>query len=143
MDPTVDYTVPPQNAGMPDSNASGNFTGTPFQNRPFPNQPFMQPPFPPKRSSNSTAAIIAGAVLIVVGGSILLDNLDIISWWDFWHFWPIIPIAIGLVLMMSSGDKKKQMSNTDWQTPQDVKPEETKDEDKPDASAADDAEPKA
>ena len=151
MDPTVDYTVPPQNPSMEDANASGSgqFGGGSFQSQPFTNQPFNNPPytnqpFPPKRGP-STAAIIIGVVLIMIGASILFDNLDIWPDWEYWKLWPVIPITVGLVLMMSGGnDKKKFQPESNWQQAQEVKPEEAKpEEEKPDAASPSDNEPKA
>jgi phage shock protein PspC (stress-responsive transcriptional regulator) len=103
-DPTVDYTVPPQTPG-----STGNPSGNPFQGNPFPNQPYQTKP-----RSTSLAAIIIGVVLIIVGGSILLDDFDIIPDWDFGQLWPIILIAVGGVLIFS-GEQKKPWENTNWQ----------------------------
>jgi phage shock protein C len=155
MDPTVDYTVPPQNPTMEDSGtsgsgqfSSGSFQNRPFTNQPFTNQPFSQPytnqPFPPKRGP-STATVIIGTVLIMVGGLILLEQLDIWPDWEYWKLWPIVPITVGLILMISGGTGKKKFDeDATWQQAQEVKPEETKPEEaKPDTAASPDNEPKA
>lgn len=123
FDPTVDYTVPPQNPDAQNTNtAAGNkpFGGTPFQssafgNNPLPNQPFPNQPFQPMPQHNSTSlvAIIFGVVLIVVGGSILLDNFNIIPDWDLEHLWPVILIVVGCVLMLA-GERKKPLPGVDW-----------------------------
>jgi phage shock protein C len=97
-DPTVDYKVPPQTSG-----------GNPFGGDPIPNQPFMAPP----RNSSSLVAIIFGVILIVIGGSILLNDFDILPDWDFEQLWPIILIVIGGALMLS-GERKKPWENPDW-----------------------------
>jgi phage shock protein C len=108
--PTVDYTVPPQTPGTGNNpyasnpNPDANFTNQPFPNQPYPNQP----------RSTSLAAIIIGVVLIVVGGSILLDDFDIIPDWDFGQLWPIILIAVGGVLIFS-GEQKKPWEGANWQ----------------------------
>jgi phage shock protein C len=102
-DPTVDYKVPPQTPG-------GNpFSGNPFGGSPAPNQPFPVPP----RNSSSLVAIIFGVILIVIGGSILMDDFDILPDWDFEQLWPIILIVIGGALMLS-GERKKPWENPDW-----------------------------
>src|SRR5579863_8125038 len=44
FDPTVDYTVPPQNPGAQASGTPGN---SPFGNNPFPPNQFGNAPFPP------------------------------------------------------------------------------------------------
>jgi phage shock protein C len=114
FDPSVDYRVPPQTPG---SNPFGtNPTGAnPTGANPFPNQPFQNPPFPaqPPRNTTSLVAIIFGVILIVIGGSILLDDFDILPDWDFGQLWPIILIAVGGALMLS-GERKKPWENPDW-----------------------------
>jgi phage shock protein C len=108
--PTVDYTVPPQNTG------NNPYQNTPFQNNPFQNNPFPNQPYPNKSHSTSLAAIIIGVVLIIVGGSILLDDFDIIPDWDFGQLWPLVIVAVGCVLIFS-GEQKKPWEKTDWQKP--------------------------
>lgn len=105
--PTVDYTVPPQTPG---SNPYQNnpFQGNSFQNNPYPNQPY-----PNKPHSTSLAAIIIGVVLIIVGGSILLDDFDIIPDWDFGQLWPLVIVAVGCVLIFT-GEQKKPWEKTGW-----------------------------
>jgi phage shock protein PspC (stress-responsive transcriptional regulator) len=107
FNPTVDYTVPPQNPDVQGTNTPGN---APFSNNPFPNQPFANQPFPnqpmQQHHGTSLAAIIVGVVLILIGGSFLLDNLDIIPDWDFGKLWPVILIVVGCVIMLSGETKK-------------------------------------
>jgi phage shock protein PspC (stress-responsive transcriptional regulator) len=116
-DPTVDYTVPPkpgdQTADPYTNNPYTNnpWGGNPYQGNPFGNNP-TPPPYPQQPRSTSLLAIIFGVILIVVGGSILLDNFDIIPDWDVEHLWPIIIIAVGCVLMLA-GEKKKPWEG-DW-----------------------------
>src|SRR5437879_1888376 len=98
FDPTVDYRVPPQTAA-----------GDPFGGNPFPNQPFPVPP----RNNTSLVAIIFGVILIMIGGSILLNDFDILPDWDFEQLWPIILIVVGGALMLS-GERKKPWENPDW-----------------------------
>lgn len=115
FDPTVDYTVPPQN---PDNTTTGSTGGTsfgnnPYQGTPYSNTPFPNQPFQPQPRSASTFSIIAGVILIVMGGSILLSNFDLIPDWDIEHLWPIVLIAVGCVLMISvSSDKKKKFDDS-------------------------------
>jgi phage shock protein PspC (stress-responsive transcriptional regulator) len=118
-DPHVDYRVPPQTPGgnpFESNPFGGNPTaGNSFQNQPFPNQPFQNQPFPaqPPRNTTSLVAIIFGVILIIIGGSILLDDFDILPDWDFEQLWPIILIAVGGALMLS-GERKKPWENADW-----------------------------
>jgi phage shock protein C len=124
FDPTVDYTVPPQNTGDQATGSTGatgsssfgnsTFRGTSYGNNPFPNQPFPNPPFQPQPRSTSMFSIIVGVILIVVGGSILLSNFDIIPDWDIKHLWPIILITVGCVFMLS-GEKEKKLADTAFQ----------------------------
>ncbi|MDB5137625.1 MAG: PspC protein [Mucilaginibacter sp.] len=103
-DPNVDYTVPSQTPGS----ANNPFKGNPFPNQPFPNQPYPSPP-----RSTSLVGIVIGVVLIIIGGSILLDDFDIIPDWDFGRLWPIVLVAVGAALIFS-GEKKKPWEDTDW-----------------------------
>jgi len=118
-DPTVDYTVPPQTPG---SDPFGNST---FGNNPFPNQSYQNQPFPGQpRNSTSLVAIIFGVVLIIVGGTILLNEFDILPDWDFEQLWPVILILAGGALMIS-GERKKPWEKPDWHKAEttDSKPE--------------------
>ena len=123
--PHVDYRVPPQTPGS--NPFGGNPTGSnPFQNQPFPSQPFQNQSFPaqPPRNTTSLVAIIFGVILIIIGGSILLDDFDILPDWDFGQLWPIILISVGGALMLS-GERKKPWENPDWNkagTATDTKP---------------------
>ena len=110
IDPTVDYRVPPQTPGDVNNPYSANpYGGNPFTNQPFPNQPFPAQP----RNATSLVAIIFGVILIMIGGTILLDDFDILPDWDFDRLWPIILIVIGGALMLS-GERKKPWENADW-----------------------------
>ncbi|MFI5160602.1 MAG: PspC domain-containing protein [Sphingobacteriales bacterium] len=129
FNPTVDYTVPPQNTGDQATGAAGNtsfgntsFGNTSFQNAPYSSNPFPNEPFQPPHRTASTFSIIAGVILIVIGGSILLSNFDIIPDWDIEHLWPIAIIAAGCVVMISaSGFKSKKFDNPVSQTTADDK----------------------
>ncbi|MBK0377687.1 PspC domain-containing protein [Mucilaginibacter segetis] len=92
--PGVDYTVPPQQPGQP------------FQ-QPFPHTP----PMPAKKPSN--VGLIFGVVLIVLGASFLLDELDIIPDWDYGKLWPLALVALGGVLIFS-GQKKQPWEKDGW-----------------------------
>jgi phage shock protein C len=142
--PTVDYTVPPQNADAQNAGAPG---GTPFGSNPFPGNtyggnPFPNQPFETKPSGTTLAAIIIGVVLILVGGAFLFDNLDIWPDWEYWKLWPVVPITVGLILMLSGDNAKKKARAAEWQAAQEVKPEETTEDSKQDTASTDDIEPK-
>src|SRR6184192_2681740 len=83
IDPNVDYRVPPQNP----MDSGSQFTGAPYANTnpdaPFANQPFPNQPYQAPRNSTSLVAIVFGVVLIMIGGSILLNDFDIFPDWDF------------------------------------------------------------
>jgi phage shock protein C len=75
--PGVDYTVPPQGDAAP----------------PFAYQPVRK---------KSSFAVIAGVLLIAVGGMLLLKEYDIIPDWDFRHLWPVPMILIGFAIILTS-----------------------------------------
>jgi len=87
--PFVDYTVPPTAPPQADP------------------QLFNQP------QKRSTASIIAGAVLVLLGMYFILDDFNIIPNWDFDHFWPVILIAVGIVFVFS-GNKKQPWEKDNW-----------------------------
>jgi hypothetical protein len=116
IDPNVDYRVPPQNladsgnqfTGTPYTNPGAPFSNQSFQNQPFPNQPYQAP-----RNSTSLVAIVFGVILIIIGGSILLDDFDILPYWDFERLWPIVLIVVGGAIMIS-GERKKPWEKAGW-----------------------------
>lgn len=88
--PFVDYTVPPVNQpGVAD------------------------PQFATQPKKRSNASIIAGCILIVLGGAFILDDLNIIPDFDIEHFWPVILIAIGVIVIFS-GSKKQPWEHPEW-----------------------------
>jgi phage shock protein PspC (stress-responsive transcriptional regulator) len=89
--PIVDYTVPPVTSAAPqwDSNM-----GNVYKKR-------------------STGGIIAGTVLVLLGGCFLLDDLDIIPDWDMEHLWPLILIGVGIVVIFA-GSKKEPWEKEGW-----------------------------
>jgi phage shock protein C len=89
--PFVDYTVPPANTTVPN----------------------WDPKFTPLPKKTSTASIIAGTVLVLIGGCFLLDDLDIIPDWDIEHLWPFILIGVGIVVIFA-GSKKEPWEKKDW-----------------------------
>lgn len=78
INPGVDYIVPPQN----------NF-----------GQGFKQPRQPSK------AGLISGLVLVLVGTILLLDQFNIMPNVDIEHLWPVFPMAVGAMLIFTSGKK--------------------------------------
>jgi phage shock protein PspC (stress-responsive transcriptional regulator) len=118
--PTVDYTVPPQQPDNryatpppPTGNAFGNNYGdNPFASsapggNPFGGNPFGGNPVnivPPKQKSH--AGVIIGFVLIVIGAAILVDEYDLIPDFDFETYWPLILVLIGGALIVSGQIKQ-------------------------------------
>jgi len=108
--PTVDYTVPPQQP-------AGQFTTPP----PPPANPYGSNPFggnptgyvPPRQKSN--AGIIVGVVLIILGAAILIDEYDLIPDFDFERLWPAILVLVGGALIVS-GQKRRPWDEQNWQT---------------------------
>jgi phage shock protein PspC (stress-responsive transcriptional regulator) len=103
--PPVDYTVPPT-------------PGSPYQQYQSAN-PSYQPTstfVPQPQKHPSTAALIGGLVLILLGGGFLLDEFNIIPDWDFSQWWPVILVVIGLTLMFRGSNKPKPAPQA-WQQP--------------------------
>jgi phage shock protein C len=117
--PTVDYTVPPQQPGGQFNNPqqTGNpFGGNPFGDNPFGGNPFGGNPVEntaPKQKSH--AGVIIGLVLIMIGAAILIDEFDLIPDFDFGRLWPIILVIVGGSLIVS-GQRKEAWQNQDWKT---------------------------
>jgi phage shock protein C len=107
--PTVDYTVPPQQAG-------GQFTTPPpQQGNTFGNTPYSDFPngFNPPPRQRSNAGVIVGIVLIILGAAILIDEYDIFPDWDFERVWPVILVIVGGALI-ASGQRRNPWDKTDW-----------------------------
>ncbi|WP_259068567.1 PspC domain-containing protein [Mucilaginibacter sp. X4EP1] len=107
--PTVDYTVPPQQP-------AGGFTqqSNPFSRNPFGDNTFNQAPplnYPQKQKSN--AGIIIGVVLIVIGAAVLVDEYDLIPDFDLGQLWPAILVLVGAALIVS-GQRKKPWHQDNW-----------------------------
>ena len=136
--PTVDYTVPPQ---QPDNSyatpppPTGNaFGGRTYGDNPFASSapganPFGGAPFggnpnvnPPKQKSH--AGVIIGFVLIMIGAAILVDEYDLIPDFDFETYWPIILVIIGGALIVS-GQVKQPWEKKDQQQPVNDEPKAT------------------
>jgi len=110
--PTVDYTVPPQQPGSqfgsPQQQANpfggGTFGGSPYGSDPVGN-------FVPKQRSH--AGIIVGMVLIFIGGAILIDEYDLIPDFDFFRLWPAVLVLVGAALI-ASGQRNHIWPHNDW-----------------------------
>jgi len=95
--PMVDYTVPPAPVN-----------------------------FPPVRKKNSGAAIIAGTILILMGVWFLLDQFDIIPYFEIHRFWPVIFIVIGLVMIFSRDKRRYYDDVAPWDKKESEAPTDTK-----------------
>lgn len=140
-DPTVDYTVPPQQRGE-HFNTPPPFKDSAYQYSKYGSDAYTgagyKPPFngyiPPKKRSN--AGIIIGMVLIIIGTLILIDNFDLIPDFDFERIWPVVLVFIGAAFIVS-GKKKEPLVNHNWNTkagPEPVDTNEAKAADVPPAS---------
>jgi phage shock protein C len=96
--PVVDYTIPP---------APGDFV--------------------PVKKKVSNAAIVGGTILILMGAYLLLDQFDLIPYFEVHRFWPVIFIIIGLVLIFNP-DKRKHYDSAPWdkKDPEPTQPTEIK-----------------
>jgi len=106
--PTVDYTVPPQQPG-------GQFnTPPPPPGGAFGDFPYGAPQgFNPPPRQRSNAGVIIGLVLIVLGAAILIDEYDIIPDFDFERIWPVVLVIVGGALI-ASGQRKHPWDRPDW-----------------------------
>lgn len=96
--PFVDYRVPPQSQNFSDYGV-----------------PDMPPVMPqPVKKGGSSGAVIAGAVLVVIGVFFLLHTFHILTAWHFRHLWPLSLVAIGLMFVLAS-IKKEPWEKRDWQ----------------------------
>ncbi len=94
INPGVDYRVPP--------------VGDNFNN---PEVDYKMLPFAEKKKSNS--AVIAGAVLVVMGTVFLINQLGLLPHIGFGKVWPVILIAIGLSVIFSP-KKKEPWKEDNW-----------------------------
>ncbi len=74
--------------------------------------PPVQVPFAPIKKKPSNAAIVFGAVLVIMGTIFLLCQFDLIPDWEYWKLWPVIFIAIGVMLIFTSVNKKTRIDGT-------------------------------
>ncbi len=106
--PTVDYTVP-----NPDEQYTHQ--GNPFGQKEYYNVPSQDNPltgqFPAKRQS--TAGLILGVVMILIGGAILIDEFDLIPDFDFERLWPVVLVVVGAFLIVS-GREKRAWHHDNW-----------------------------
>ena len=109
--PSVDYTVPPQpNAGQ------YTHQGNPFSGSNYANNanPFTAGPANMQPRSQSKAGVIIGAVLIVIGTIVLIDNFDLFPDFDFDKLWPVALVLAGGILL-SSATRKQPWDKANWQ----------------------------
>ncbi len=123
--PTVDYTVPPQQPdnryATPPPPVGNPFAGNTYGDNPFAGGTPGSNPFggnsvntiPPKQKSH--AGVIVGFVLIMIGAAILVDEYDLIPDFDFETYWPLILVVIGGALIVSGQITKQPWEKKDWQ----------------------------
>ncbi len=46
--------------------------------------------------------MVWGLILIVLGGAMMLDRLNMIEIYDLWHYWPLVLVVIGINRMIGS-----------------------------------------
>jgi phage shock protein C len=103
--PTVDYTVPPQQPGA-QFNTPPTQPGNPFEGNPFEKDPFtVNTPQGMQPKQRSNAGAIVGAVLIILGAAILTDEFDLIPDFDIGRLWPAILVVVGAILIVNGRDK--------------------------------------
>lgn len=106
FNPGVDYRVPQQDPFNP-------FNAGPQQPNPFgaPQEPFPFGEVQPKKKSNT--GLFIGVILICVGLSFLLHELQLFSFLHLGRLWPAIIVFAGLALIVS-GQKRKPWEQDNW-----------------------------
>jgi phage shock protein C len=80
--------------------------------------PTPMPPYMAKSKPGSgNGRLLAGLILIGLGGFFLLDEFDIIPYWvDFGRLWPLAIIFLGLLLITRGGRKSSADITTEADT---------------------------
>lgn len=112
FNPDVDYRVPPQEPYA----SSGKMP-------PQPGNPFVGQ----SKKGASTAGLIIGVILIFIGASFLLHELNMFRFWHMGRLWPVILVIAGFA-MMASGNKTKPWEKKEWPNTEDANKEESKDD---------------
>ena len=55
----------------------------------------------PRSTRPSSAGVITGVTLVIVGGIALLANFDVFGAFNAWRLWPLILVGFGLALLFS------------------------------------------
>lgn len=126
--PPADYAVPPT---QPFGSPAPGYQQTTYQ---APYQSVIPP-----RKGPSTAGIIGGIVLILLGAGFLIDELDLIPDIDFEQWWPVILVAVGLVLIFS-GNRNKPVQ-PQWQQPETKDAEATEVKEDPSVNNSNETQP--
>jgi len=77
-------------------------------------QPGFAPSFAPAPKTVGTGSIIGGAILIVLGAYLMLDQFDIIPPFQFSIVGPVVLITIGLVFIFGFWKKHPEQQSTTW-----------------------------
>jgi len=105
----VDYKVPPQQPNAPPQ--PNQFGSNPFAGGTYNPGPFTSEPIPVMPPQKSHGGIIFGAVLILIGGLVLMNNYDLVPDIDFGDAWPVILIFIGAALIVSGQAQQAWQKN--------------------------------
>jgi phage shock protein C len=66
----------------------------------------VMPPGSPGEEGRGVTAVplgrttVAGVILVVFGGLLLLGNFGLLAWWSWTRLWPLLLILVGAVLLM-------------------------------------------
>ena len=61
---------------------------------------------PHTRTLQHTSAIVWGVLLLVLGSTLLLNNLEVIRIGSVWRYWPLIPVVIGIGKLIVARTRK-------------------------------------
>ncbi len=55
-----------------------------------------------------TAHLLIGSFLVLAGGALLLENLDLVDIGSVWRFWPLILVGLGIVRIKDATSRREQ-----------------------------------
>jgi hypothetical protein len=55
-----------------------------------------------------SAHVLIGSILVLAGGTLLLENLGVIDIGSVWHFWPLILIGLGITRITEATSRREQ-----------------------------------
>jgi phage shock protein PspC (stress-responsive transcriptional regulator) len=63
---------------------------------------------PAEENEASSAALVFGIILVLVGFLILMGNFISLAWLSFSRLWPLFLIALGIIIILKGSGKKRE-----------------------------------